>query len=60
MDAVDEHLTVPRDARMDRVLAKLQDGERKRVLVMSDGEVVGIITPSDIARWLDRRKALTS
>jgi Zn-dependent protease/CBS domain-containing protein len=60
MDAVDEHLTVPRDARMDRVLAKLQDGERKRVLVMSNGEVVGIITPSDIARWLDRRKALSS
>lgn len=58
MDEVDDNLVVERTARMDRVLEKLQDGERQRVLVTSDGEVVGIITPTDIARWLDRRRAL--
>jgi Zn-dependent protease/predicted transcriptional regulator len=58
MDEVGDNLVVERTARMDRVLEKLQEGERQRVLVTSDGEVVGIITPSDIARWLDRRRAL--
>src|SRR3712207_7605376 len=42
------------DARMDGVLGKLQDGETGRVLVAQDGEVVGIITPSDLTRWLRR------
>jgi predicted transcriptional regulator len=28
------------------------------VLVVQDGEVVGIITPSDLARWLRRSRAL--
>jgi predicted transcriptional regulator len=39
---------------MDGVLGKLQDGETGRVLVVQDGEVVGIITPSDLTRWLRR------
>jgi CBS domain-containing protein len=43
---------------MDGVLAKLQDGEAGRVLVVDDGEVVGIITPSDLARWLRRWRTL--
>ena len=58
MDEVADHITVEPNARMDHVLAKLQDAERQRVLVVRDGDVVGIITPSDIARWLDRRRAL--
>ena len=29
-----------------------------RLLVPDDAEVVGIITPADVARWLDRRRAL--
>ncbi len=58
MDEVGDNLVVGPTARMDQVLEKLQDGERQRVLVMTDGEVVGIITPSDIARWLDRRRAV--
>jgi len=46
------------DARMDQVMGKLQDGEAGRVLVVQDGEVVGIITPSDLTRWLRRWRAL--
>ena len=58
MDEVGDSITVGPNARMDHVLAKLQDGERQRVLVVSGGDVIGIITASDIARWLDRRRAL--
>jgi predicted transcriptional regulator len=42
----------------DQVLAKLQDGEANRVLVVQDDEVVGIITPSDLTRWLRRSRTL--
>jgi Zn-dependent protease len=55
----DQVLVAP-DARMDAVLGKLQDGEAGRVLVVQDGEVVGIITPSDLTRWLRRWRALDS
>ena len=48
------------DAPMDQVMAKLEDGEAGRVLVAEDGEVVGIITPSDLTRWLHRWRALDS
>jgi hypothetical protein len=30
------------------------------VLVVEDGEVVGIVTPSDLTRWLRRWRALDS
>ena len=53
-----DQVVVPPDARMDLVLGKLQDGEAGRVLVAQDGEVVGIITPSDLTRWLRRTRAL--
>jgi predicted transcriptional regulator len=43
---------------MDAVLGKLEDGEAGRVLVVQDGEVVGIITPTDLTRWLRRWRAL--
>jgi CBS domain-containing protein len=55
----DQVLVAP-DARMEAVLGKLQDGEAGRVLVVQDGEVVGIITPSDLTRWLRRWRALDS
>jgi Zn-dependent protease len=60
MDDLDDQVTVPRDMRMDQVLAKLQDGETNRVLVLEDSDVVGIITPTDVARWLQRWRALKS
>jgi Zn-dependent protease/CBS domain-containing protein len=46
------------DARMDQVMAKLDAGDGRRTLVVDDGEVVGIITPSDVTRWLNRHRAL--
>jgi Zn-dependent protease/CBS domain-containing protein len=49
-----DQVVVAPDARMDGVVGKLQDGEANRVIVVDDGEVVGIITPSDLTRWLRR------
>jgi CBS domain-containing protein len=53
-----DQVVVAPDARMDGVLSKLQDGEAGRVLVAQGGEVVGIITPTDLARWLRRWQTL--
>jgi Zn-dependent protease/CBS domain-containing protein len=53
-----DQVVVAPDARMDGVVGKLQDGEANRVLVVTDGEVVGIITPSDLTRWLRRWRTL--
>jgi Zn-dependent protease/CBS domain-containing protein len=53
-----DQVVVAPDARMDGVLDKLQDGEAGRVLVVQDGEVVGIITPTDLAHWLRRWRPL--
>jgi Zn-dependent protease/CBS domain-containing protein len=58
MVPLSEQVVVAPDARMDGVLGKLQDGEAGRVLVVQDGEVVGIITPSDLTRWLRRWRPL--
>jgi Zn-dependent protease/CBS domain-containing protein len=60
MVSLGDQVVVAPDARMDGVLGKLQDGEAGRVLVVQDGEVVGIITPSDLTRWLHRWRALDS
>jgi CBS domain-containing protein len=53
-----DQVVVAPDARMDAVLAKLEDGDAGRVLVVQDGEVVGIITPTDLTRWLRRWRTL--
>jgi predicted transcriptional regulator len=53
-----DQVVVAPQARMDGVLDKLQDGDAGRVLVLQDGEVVGIITPSDLTRWLRRWQVL--
>ena len=58
MGDLDDQVTVSPTTRMDRVLGKLQDGEVNRVLVVEDGEVLGIITPTDVARWLQRWRVL--
>jgi predicted transcriptional regulator len=55
-----DQVVVAPEARMDGVVGKLQDGEANRVLVVQDGEVVGIITPSDLTRWLRRWRTLHS
>jgi Zn-dependent protease/CBS domain-containing protein len=58
MVSLGDQVVVAPDARMDGVLGKLEDGEAGRVLVAQDGEVVGIITPSDLTRWLRRWRTL--
>ncbi len=58
MVPLSDQVVVAPEARMDGVLGKLQDGETGRVLVVQDGEVVGIITPSDLTRWLRRSRTL--
>jgi Zn-dependent protease/predicted transcriptional regulator len=58
MVPVGVQVVVAPEARMDQVMGKLEDGEAGRVLVVQDGEVVGIITPSDLTRWLRRWRAL--
>jgi Zn-dependent protease/CBS domain-containing protein len=55
-----DQVVVAPDARMDDVLDKLQDGQAGRVLVAQGGEVVGIITPTDLTRWLRRWRTLDS
>jgi Zn-dependent protease/CBS domain-containing protein len=60
MVPIGDQVVVGPDAPMDQVMAKLEDGEAGRVLVVDDGEVVGIITPSDLTRWLRRWRAVDS
>jgi CBS domain-containing protein len=55
-----DQVVVPPDAPMDQVMAKLEDGDAGRVLAAEDGEVVGIITPSDLTRWLHRWRVIDS
>jgi Zn-dependent protease/CBS domain-containing protein len=50
--------TVDRSEPMDEVLDKLSSNEHHRVVVKEDGEVAGIITPRDLARWLERSQDL--
>ena len=54
MSPLSDQVSVSSHTRMDRVMARLQDEETHRLLVMDGGEVVGIITPLDVARWLQR------
>jgi Zn-dependent protease/predicted transcriptional regulator len=60
MVPLSDQVVVAPDARMDGVLGKLQDSQANRVLVAQDGEVVGIITPTDLTRWLRRWRTLDS
>src|SRR6266545_4168407 len=57
MVSLGDQIVVPPDARMDQVMGKLEDSDANRVLVVTDGEVVGIITSSDLTRWLQRWRA---
>jgi len=57
MVSLSDQIVVAPDARMDQVMGKLEDSDANRVLVVTDGEVVGIITSSDLTRWLQRWRA---
>lgn len=47
-------IVVTPDEGMASVLTMLQSGKPRRVLVVDGDEVVGTITPGDVARWLGR------
>jgi Zn-dependent protease/CBS domain-containing protein len=46
------------DEEMLEVLEKLSSSGVRRVLVAREGELVGLITQSDLARWMERMKML--
>jgi Zn-dependent protease/CBS domain-containing protein len=56
MVAADENIVVRPDERMVAVLDKLRGSPAHRLLVMSDGALLGIITASDIAFWMERAR----
>ncbi|MGZ4136906.1 MAG: site-2 protease family protein [Actinomycetota bacterium] len=58
MEPLRDEITVAPDTPMDRVMNALTDDGAGRALVVRDGEVVGIITPQDVARWLQWSQAL--
>jgi CBS domain-containing protein len=58
MVPLSDQVVVAPDSPMDQVMAKLEDGAAGRVLAAEDGEVAGIITPSDLTRWLHRWRVL--
>jgi Zn-dependent protease/CBS domain-containing protein len=41
---------------MSRVLQQLGQSSARRVLVTRNGQLAGIITPADVARWLERAR----
>jgi CBS domain-containing protein len=41
---------------MERVLDRLEENHLPCVVVEQRGEVVGVITTSDLARWIQRRR----
>jgi CBS domain-containing protein len=57
MVPADEQNTVRSDEPMLGVLDKLKASPTRRLLVVRGGDLVGIITASDIAFWLERARA---
>jgi Zn-dependent protease/predicted transcriptional regulator len=58
MEPLGDQCTVDAETRMDDVLSRLQENESRRCLVLRDGEVVGILTANDVARWFQRNRSL--
>jgi Zn-dependent protease/CBS domain-containing protein len=53
MAPAEEQVVVRPEERMDRVLDRLSDSSTRRLLVTRNGTLLGIITRSDLARWLE-------
>ena len=47
--------TVAADVDVESLIPRLS-GEGRRVVVVSEGRLVGIISASDIARWIQRHR----
>jgi Zn-dependent protease/predicted transcriptional regulator len=56
MAAAEDGVVVTPEEPMDRVLDRLNASETGRLLVSEGDQVVGILTRSDIARWLERMR----
>lgn len=52
MTPIDRAATVSRHVPLEEVLERFQEEDLQRVLVVDGDEVVGIVTPRDISRWL--------
>jgi Zn-dependent protease/predicted transcriptional regulator len=55
---LDETCIVAPDTPMDQVVDQLRELDEDRVLVAENGQVLGIITPRDITRWVQRSREL--
>lgn len=58
MTTADDRLVVTPDERMLDVLSRMQESDTRRVLVARGGELVGIVSASDITRWVQRARDL--
>lgn len=58
MAPADESLVVHPDERMSQVMEKLAKSPVRRLLVLKDGRLEGIITLSDISGWVEKSRAL--
>lgn len=58
MRPLDDQMTVASTDGLTDVLEKINDTDNRRVLVIDDGTLVGIITGTDIAGWLKRAKEM--
>jgi len=54
MSPLEETILLAPETPMTLVLERMRDAETRRVLVARDWELMGIISSSDVARWLDR------
>lgn len=57
-ESISDACTVAPSQPLDEVVGKLMSGDLRRVIVVDDGHVDGIITPRDLTRWLDRSREL--
>lgn len=58
VDPLSDMCTVAPSRPIGEVVDKLMKGEVGRVVVVDDGEVVGLITPRDLVQWLERAREL--
>lgn len=58
MTPADEEMVVRPDEDMAAVLERLGGREGVRLLVVGDGELVGVITRGDLTRWIERAELL--
>jgi CBS domain-containing protein len=57
-EPLSEACTVSPSEPLDSVVGKLMSGDLRRAVVVEDGQVIGIVTPRDLSRWLQRSQEL--